>query len=273
MNEEYRSLLANDTCDLVPLPKGQKLVRCKWVYKTKYVPDGKVDKHKACLVAKGFSQVEGIDYIETFSLVSKMNSIFLVLSLATSFKWEVHQMDVKSSFLHGNLHEEIYIKQPIGFIKIDSNLAGDPNDRKSNASYVFTLHSGPITWPCKKQSAISLSLAEAKYHGAIEASEEALWFHQILLEFGFQQQHPTTLWCDNQSAIQLCKDPFQNQCNNHIELHMHFMRKLIHDHILEVQYCSTQDQVTNIFTKALTEAKFTKLRFMVGVQEVVTKGG
>ena len=57
MNEEYRSLLANDTWDLVPLPKGQKLVRCKWVYRIKFGPDRKVDKHKACLVAKGFSQV------------------------------------------------------------------------------------------------------------------------------------------------------------------------------------------------------------------------
>ena len=92
MNEEYRSLLANDTWDLVPLPKGRKLVRCRWVYKTKFGPDGKVDRHKAHLVAKGFSQVEGIDYIETFSPVVKMNSICLVLSLATSFKWEVHQI-------------------------------------------------------------------------------------------------------------------------------------------------------------------------------------
>ena len=54
---------------------------------------------------------------------------------------------------------------------------------------------------------------------------------------------------------------------------MHFIRNLIHDHVLEVQYCSTDDQVADIFTNALTEVKFTKLRFMVGVQEVVTKGG
>jgi hypothetical protein len=62
MNEEYRSLMANDTWDLVPLPKGRKLVRCKWVYKTKYASNGSVERHKALLVSKGFSQVEGIDY-------------------------------------------------------------------------------------------------------------------------------------------------------------------------------------------------------------------
>ena len=82
----------------------------------------KVDRHKARLVAKGFSQVEGIDYTETFSLVAKMNSIRLVLSLVASFKWEVHQMDVKSAFLHGDLHEEIYMEQPPGFIQKDFSL-------------------------------------------------------------------------------------------------------------------------------------------------------
>eukprot|EP00253_Pinus_taeda_P025618 PITA_25618 len=269
MNEEYRLLLANDTWDLVPLPKGQKTVRWKWFYRTKYGPDGNVDKHKARLVAKGFSQVEGIDYTETFSPIAKMNSICLVLSLAASFKWEVHQMDVKSALLHGDLHEEIYMEQPDGFIQTDSSLVcrlkkflyglkqaprawyakmdsflleigfsrchsdntvytkkvgksliilffmlmilsllfgihysaesspllvgfidsdwvGDPEDWKSTIGYVFTLGSGPITGAFKKQSSISLSLLEAKYRGAIEASKEALWVCQILSEFGFQ---------------------------------------------------------------------------------------
>eukprot|EP00253_Pinus_taeda_P022760 PITA_22760 len=106
-----------------------------------------------------------------------------------------------------------------------------------------------------------------------EAAKEYFVMFEILSEFGFEQQHPTTLWCDNQSAIQFCKDPVQHHRSKHIELHMHFIRKLIHDHVLEVQYCSTDDQVADIFTKALTEAKFTKLRYMLGVQEVVTKGG
>ena len=82
MDEEYLSLMANDTWDLVPLPKGRKIVKCKWVYRTKYASDGSVERLKARLVAKGFSQVEGIDYNETFAPVAKMKSIFFVLSLA-----------------------------------------------------------------------------------------------------------------------------------------------------------------------------------------------
>jgi hypothetical protein len=93
----------------------------------------------------------------------------------------------------------------------------------------------------------------------VNASQEALWLQQILSEFGFQQQHPTTLWCNNQSAIKLTKDPVQHQCNKHIELHMHFIRNLIHDRVIEVLFFPTEDQVADIFTKSLTEVKFSKL--------------
>ena len=77
----------------------------------------------------------------------------------------------------------------IGFTDFDC--AGDPDDQKSTAGYAFTLGSGPITWSCKKQSAISLSSAKVEYHGAVEASKEAMWLRQILFEFGLHQQHPT----------------------------------------------------------------------------------
>ena len=153
----------------------------------------------------------------------------------------------------------------IGFT--NSDCVGDPDDRNSTTGYVFTLGSRPINWSHKKQSAISLSSAEVEYRGAVEDSKEAMWLSQILFEFGLHQQHPTTLRCENQSAIQLCKDPIQHERMKHIELHICFIRKLIHDHVLEVQYYPTNDQVTDIFTKALTKAKFTKLRSMLEVQE------
>ena len=82
MDEEYHSLMENDTWDLVPLPKGRKLVRCKWVYRTRYASNGSVERLNTRLVSKVFSQVEGIDYNETFAPVEKMNSIRLVFSLA-----------------------------------------------------------------------------------------------------------------------------------------------------------------------------------------------
>jgi hypothetical protein len=159
----------------------------------------------------------------------------------------------------------------VGFI--DSNWVGDPDDQKSTTSYIFSLGSRPVTWACKKQQAIALSSAKVEYWAAVNESQEALWLWQILSEFGFEQQHLTSLWCDNQSAIKLTKDPVQHQRNKHIKLHMHFIRNLIHDQVIEVLFFPTEDQVADIFTKSLTEAKFSKLRSMLGFQEVVIKGG
>jgi len=122
MNEEYCSLKEKYTWDLIPLPKGRKLIRCKWVSITKYTLDGSVERHKAWLVAEGFFQVEGIDYNKTFSPIAKINSILLVLAHVTSHKWEVHQMHLKSAFLHGDLKEEIYMEQHPGYFQNDSSL-------------------------------------------------------------------------------------------------------------------------------------------------------
>jgi hypothetical protein len=121
MKEEYKSLLENLTWDMVPLPSRRKLVRCRWVYRTKSAVDGHISRYKAKIVAKGFQQVHGIDYDETFTPVTKMDSIRLVLSIATTKGWEFHQLDVKNAFLHGDLSEEIYMEQTQGFMH-DSSL-------------------------------------------------------------------------------------------------------------------------------------------------------
>jgi hypothetical protein len=107
MQKEYKSLLENQTWDLVPLPSGRKLVRCRWIYRTMSIVDGHISRYKARLVAKGFQQVHGIDYDETFAPVAKMDSIRLALDIAIAKGWEVHQMDVKNAFLHSDLSEEI----------------------------------------------------------------------------------------------------------------------------------------------------------------------
>ena len=87
MQEEYNSLLENQTWDLVPLRSGRKFFRCRWVYRTKSAVDGQISRYKARLVAKGFQQVHGIDYDETFTLVAKMDSILLALAIVVSKGW------------------------------------------------------------------------------------------------------------------------------------------------------------------------------------------
>jgi hypothetical protein len=91
-------------------------VTSKWIYKIKYEADGSVNKYKAIFVARGFSQVEGIDYEETFSPVSRYTSIRTIIALAASMGWKLHKMDVKTTFLNGDIDEEVYIEQPEGFM-------------------------------------------------------------------------------------------------------------------------------------------------------------
>jgi hypothetical protein len=117
MKEEMDSLVKNKTWDLVELPKDRKVVGCKWVYKLKKGVDGKIERYKSRLVAKGYSQMEGIYFHEIFSPVVKLVSIRIVLALVSFLYLELEQLDVKTTFLHGDLDKEIYMEQPEGFIQ------------------------------------------------------------------------------------------------------------------------------------------------------------
>ena len=96
--------------DVVPRPQDKSVVSSRWLYKVKQTTDGSVEKHKARFVARGFSQVEGIDYDETFALVARFSSIRLILALSAQIGWKIHQMDVKTTFLNGKIEEEVYIE-------------------------------------------------------------------------------------------------------------------------------------------------------------------
>ena len=115
MKDEMKSLHDNHTFDLVKLPKGKRALDNRWIYKVKHESNTMSPRYKARLVVKGFSQRKGVDFNEIFSPVVKMSSIRTVLSLAATLDLEVEQMDVKTAFLHGDLEEEIYMKQPDGF--------------------------------------------------------------------------------------------------------------------------------------------------------------
>ena len=115
MLSEMESLEKNDTWDLVQLPKGQKTLPCKWVYKMKVISDSS-PKYKARLVAKGYKQEYGVDFDEIFSPVVKMTTLRIILGLVAAEDMELIQMDVKTAFLHGDLHEDIYMQQPEGFV-------------------------------------------------------------------------------------------------------------------------------------------------------------
>jgi len=117
MKDELKSMAQNCVWDLVELLKGCKRVGCKWVFNTKRECHGNIERYTARLVAKGFTQKDEIDYKETFSLVSKKDSFRIIMALVAHYDLELHQMDVKTAFLNGNLEEDVYMDQPVGFIK------------------------------------------------------------------------------------------------------------------------------------------------------------
>lgn len=116
IQEEMDSIMGNNTWILVDLPPGSKPIGCKWIFKKKLRVDGTIDKFKARLVAKGFKQRYGIDYFDTYAPVARIATIRLLIALASIYNLVIHQMDVKTAFLNGELEEEVYMEQPEGFV-------------------------------------------------------------------------------------------------------------------------------------------------------------
>ncbi|CAM8962810.1 unnamed protein product [Rhodiola kirilowii] len=116
MQVEFDALLCNGTWDIVPPPCNANIVGCKWVYRIKRKSDGSIERYKARLVAKGFNQEEGVDYFDTFSPVVKPTTIRIVLTIALTRGWHLHQVDINNAFLNGDLSERVYMAQPPGFI-------------------------------------------------------------------------------------------------------------------------------------------------------------
>lgn len=158
MKDEMSALEKNHTWDVTSLPPGKKPIGSKWVFSVKQNEDGKVQRYKARLVARGYTQTPGVDYQETFAPVAKMNSIRVILSCAVTLDWELHQLDIKNAFLHGDLKEEIYMAFPPGFVK------------RGQEKLVCRL------W----RSLYGLKQSPREWFGK---------FHQAMIEFGYKQGH------------------------------------------------------------------------------------
>lgn len=115
MQQELAALKVNGTWSLQALPPRKKPVGCKWVYKIKFKSNGSVKSYKARLVAKGYNQIEGLDYCEIFAPITKLVTIRLLLDVASTQHWHIHQLDVNNAFLHGDLDEDVYMSLPPGF--------------------------------------------------------------------------------------------------------------------------------------------------------------
>eukprot|EP00253_Pinus_taeda_P029575 PITA_29575 len=349
MVDEMTSLHKNEACDLVELLTGRKPIGNKWVFKKKTNAEGKVEKYKSQLVAKDYSQVPRIDFGDSFSPVAKVASIRLLLSIAAAFDFEVEQMDVKTTFLHGDLEEEIYMKQSKGFAMkgkkelcpktqeeekdmsrvpyasangslmyamvctrldithavgllsrfvskpgkehwtavkrvfrylcgtsdygfcyqgrpgldrvLDIHGFGDVDwvgyldQRRSTSEYVFNLFGGAVSWMSKKQSVVAVSTIEAEYVAATDASNEAVWFQRLCSSMGLVQG-AIRIYCDNQSAIFLAKNPAYHSKTMHIDVQYHFVRDMIEDKKVLLVKVDTLKNTADALKKSMSFEKF-----------------
>ena len=488
MENEIAMIEKNSTWELVSRPSDKPVIGVKWVYKTKLNLDGSVQKNKARLVAKGYSQKPGIDFNETFAPVARLDTIRTLVALAAQKGWRLFQLDVKSTFWNGVLHEEVYVDQPPGFVikdredgvyrlkkalyglkqaprawyeeinsyftkagfqrspneatlyvktaesgilivslyvddiiytgsssklmlefktemmkqyemtdlgllhhflglgviqtesyiflhqkkyaktlldkfgfkdyksittplavneklskvdgseqadeslyrqivgsllyltatrpdimfaasllarfmhgptrkhmgtakrvlryiqgtldygiayengketvlidHCDSDWSGSEDDMKSTSGYAFNLGSGVFSWASVKQSSVALSTAEAEYVSAVEATAQAIWLRFVLSDFGEEHVEPTTILCDNTSAIAITKNPVHHHKTRHINRRFHFIRDALQNGEIDLMYCKTEEQVADILTKALAKDRFEYLRKKLGV--------
>lgn len=481
--QEYDALMNNETWKLVKLPSGRQAIGSKWVFKVKHKPDGSVDRFKARLIAKGFSQKPGIDYNETFSPVVHRSSLRALLSYGVNRGMMIHQMDVVTAFLNGKLSEEIFMTQPEGFVVAgktdlvcrldrslyglkqsprcwnqvlddhlqslgfvssgvdqcvyvrndknvktilavyvddivilsdtqqsmteikeslssrflmkdlgqlhfclgisteftetslklhqkhyiqqilekygmseckpvatpmatdvqlvkedgskpverilyqsivgsllyastatrpdiayavgmlskfnssptethltaakrvlrylkgtpdlgitftksnkrpvcysDANWAENDENRHSTSGNVFLSSNGPISWVSKRQSTIALSSTEAEYIAAYDAAREAAWLRQLLTNITNERPKPLMLYMDNQSAMSIANNTNVNKRSKHMDIKYHYLRQEVRNHKIYTQYCCSEDNIADIFTKPLSRQRYETLR-------------
>jgi hypothetical protein len=123
MDEEIMSLNSHNTWQYAKPPPGVKVIPVRWVFAVKRDATGKIERYKARLVAKGFMQREGMDFDEVFAPTSKLTTFRMLLSLVASRNLELHQLDIKTAFLNGDIDTEVYLQQPPGFEQPDRSLA------------------------------------------------------------------------------------------------------------------------------------------------------
>ena len=148
----------------------------------------------------------------------------------------------------------------------DADWAGDIDSRKSTSSYVFMIAGAAVTWSSKAQTSPALSSTEAEYVSSTCAAQEAIWLRGILTDLGSKPAHPTTIWCDNQSAIALATNETDTStCMKHIDVRHHFIRHVIATKHIQIQWCPTEDQAADILTKALPHVKHENFVQLLGM--------
>ncbi|WRX11513.1 Reverse transcriptase [Theobroma cacao] len=256
MDAEINMIKKNKTWILVNRPNNHNVIGVKWIFRTKLNLDGSVNKYKAILVVKGFAQVYGVDYMETFPPVTRHDTIRLLAALSARKDWQIYHLDIKSAFLNGYLKEDFFVKQPDEYV-----------EKGSKNKWGVYLGS-------KKQEVVAQSsAAEAEYIATASTVNQALWLRKILAELGFSQNEGILLNVDNQSTMEIAKNPMRHGRTKHIRVKFHALRKAMREGEVVLEYCQTDEQVADIFTKGLSVIIFCIFEKQIGCLPNWNQGG
>ncbi|RVW92455.1 Copia protein [Vitis vinifera] len=242
--------------------------------------NGVIVRNKVRLVAQGFKQIEGIDFDETFALVARLESIRILLVLACVWKFKLFQMDVKSAFLNAILNEEAYVEQSKGFQ--DPRYQAYPKEShlitlKCIIRYIDgTLELG-LWYPFDTHSDVAC-YTDADWVGNVDdrkntlveyiavgnCCSQLLWIKQMLRDYGIDQRTMVEFF-DNTSVINISKNPVLHSRTKHIDIRHHFIRDLVEDKVVSLEYVPTEGQIADIFTKPLDVSRFESLRKSIGL--------
>ena len=147
----------------------------------------------------------------------------------------------------------------------DSDNGGSIDDRKSTSGYTFHFGTGVVSWDSKKQPIVTLSSAEAEYVAATSVACQAVWMRRVLKDLSQNHQESTTIFCDNNSAIALANNHVYHKRTKHIDIRFHFIRGLVNNKEICLEFWRSEDQLADIFTKPLAKDTFQCLRRYLGM--------
>ena len=150
----------------------------------------------------------------------------------------------------------------------DADWAGDINTRRSTSGYLFQLGTSTISWSSRKQATVAKSLTEGEYVALSSAAQEVIWLHRLINGIGLNVATPTTIYEDNQGAIDISKNPRHHNRTKHIDIAHHFVRERVAANEVQVHYCPTGEMVADVLTKGLSIVKFRKFRDCLGVLDI-----
>ncbi|MCO5581661.1 hypothetical protein L7F22_035550 [Adiantum nelumboides] len=293
MQSKYDALIENDTWTLCDLPFGKKAVGTKWVYKLKRNPNGEIDRYKARLVAKGYAQQIGIDYEETFAPTYRMTTVHFLCALAAYFGRYVHYLDIVTAFLNGDIFEEVYVTQLCGFVKkgqedkvykcnkttyglkqsprawyakadthlVKRSFCNSPTEstlyvkREGNVLLIVVLYVDDllITGPNERHIAdhyLDVTLYQIAVGCLIYVCNT-----RPDIQFAVSQDTTNTIYIDSPSAFAVARNPVFHARTKHNKVHYHYVRERLSTREISLAYVPTQDNLADLFTKALSREK------------------